>query len=117
MLFSIETEKRTNYPFSTLKLYMNKVNLQAQFMENLLLVAYIVTLKVFYLLFINLVWYILQFIVFFCISSNWTQLHTELTLLKEIFCKNGYPENLIDKCFSKFLNNIHFVKESVPPVG
>ena len=60
MSFSMETEKeRTNYPFLTLKLHANKVNLQPQFMENLLLVVYIVILKVFYLQFINLVWCIL----------------------------------------------------------
>ena len=47
----------------------------------------------------------------FRISSNWTQFHTELTFLKGIFRKNGYPENFIDKCFKKFLNNIHLVKE------
>ena len=28
----------------------------------------------------------------FRISSNWTQFHTELTFLKRIFRKNGYPE-------------------------
>ena len=39
----------------------------------------------------------------FCICSNWTQLHTELTFLKGLFPKNGYPENFIDKCFKKFL--------------
>ena len=50
MSFSMETEKEN-------KLYVNKANLQ--FIENLLLVAYIVTLQVFYLQFINLVWYIL----------------------------------------------------------
>ena len=43
----------------TLKLYANKVNLQPQCIENLHLVGYIVTLKVFYLRLINLVWYIL----------------------------------------------------------
>ena len=53
----------------------------------------------------------------FCICSNWTQFHTELTFLKEIFQKNGYPTNFIDKCFKKFLNNIHLVKENVPTVG
>ena len=26
---------------------------------------------------------------------------------------NGYPENVIDKCFKKFLNNVHLVKENV----
>ena len=29
-----------------------------------------------------------------------------------MFQKNGYPENFIDKCFKKFLNNIHLVKEN-----
>ena len=43
MSFSMETEKRTNHPFSTLKLYANKVNIQPQFTENLLLVLHIVT--------------------------------------------------------------------------
>ena len=59
MSFSMKTEKRTNYPFLTLKLYASKANLQLHFIENLVLVAYIVTLKVFYLQFINLVWSIL----------------------------------------------------------
>ena len=52
----------------------------------------------------------------FRISSNWTQFHTELTFLKGIFRKNGYPENFIDKCFKKFLNNVNLVKENVPTV-
>ena len=41
----------------------------------------------------------------FCICSNWTQFHTELTFLKGTYHKNGYPENVIDRCFKKFLNN------------
>ena len=52
----------------------------------------------------------------FCICSNWTQFHTELIFLKGIFQKNGYPKNFIDKCFKKFLNNVHLVKENVPTV-
>ena len=52
----------------------------------------------------------------FHICSNWTQFHTGLTFLKEIFQKNGYPGNVIDKCFKKFLSNIHLVKENVPTV-
>ena len=40
----------------------------------------------------------------------------KLTSLKGIFQKNGYPENFIDKCFIKFLNNIHLVKENIPTV-
>ena len=50
----------------------------------------------------------------FRICSNWTLFNTELTFLKVIFRKNDYPENFIDKCFKKFLNNIHLVKENVP---
>ena len=52
----------------------------------------------------------------FHICSNWTQFHTELILLKGIFQKNSYPKNFIDKCFKKFLNNAHLVKENVPTV-
>ena len=36
--------------------------------------------------------------------------------MKRIFRKNGYPENFIDKCFKKFLDNILFVKVNVPTV-
>ena len=53
---------------------------------------------------------------FFLICSKWAQLHTDITFLREIFCKNGYPENFIDKCFENFLNYIHLIKESVPTV-
>ena len=52
----------------------------------------------------------------FRICSDWTKFHAELTLLKKLFRKNGYPENFIDKCFEKFLDNIHLVKEKVPKV-
>ena len=50
-------KEKTNFPFLILKLFANKVNFQAQFIVNVLLVVCIVTLRVFYLLFINLVWY------------------------------------------------------------
>ena len=70
MSFSMEAEKQnTSYPYSTLKLYMNKVNLQPQFIEDLLFVVYIVTLKMFYLWFMNLVWYILWFIDVFAFAQ------------------------------------------------
>ena len=51
----------------------------------------------------------------FRICSNWTQFHTELTFLKRRFQKNGYPENFMDKCFKKFLSNIHVVKVGLSP--
>ena len=42
--------------------------------------------------------------------------HQQLILLREIFQKNGYPENFIDRCFKLFLNRIqiHFLKEKIP---
>ena len=42
--------------------------------------------------------------------------HQQLILLREIFQKNGYPENFIDRCFKLFLNRIHILKENVPAV-
>ena len=36
--------------------------------------------------------------------------------MERISQKNDYPENFIDKCFKKFLDNIHVVKEKVPTV-
>ena len=53
---------------------------------------------------------------YYRICLDWKKFHAELTFLKTIFHKNGYPENFIDKCFKKFLDNIHLVKEKVPIV-
>ena len=39
-----------------------------------------------------------------------------MTLLREIFQKNGYPENFIDRCFKVFLNRTHILKVKVPTV-
>ena len=44
-------------------------------------------------------------------------LHQQLILLREIFQKNGYPENVIDSCFKLLLNRIHIPKEKVPTVA
>ena len=52
----------------------------------------------------------------FCICSDWKKFHPELTSLKNIFRKNGYPENFIDQCFKKFLDNIHLVKQKLTRV-
>ena len=40
-----------------------------------------------------------------------------MTLLTEIFQKNGFPENNIDKCFKLFLNITHILKEEVLTVA
>ena len=54
--FSME-QKNKHFPFFMLKLFAKQKNVQPQFIANLRLAAYIVTLKEFYILFINLVWY------------------------------------------------------------
>ena len=46
------------------------------------------------------------------ICSSWTKLHNELIFLKEIFLKNVYPEDFKNKCFKKFVDDIHVVKEA-----
>ena len=52
----------------------------------------------------------------FRICSTWSMFHQQLILLREIFQKNSYPENFIDRCFKLFLNRIHILKEKVPTV-
>ena len=52
----------------------------------------------------------------FPIWSSWSMFHQRLILLREIFQKNGCPENFIDRCFKLFLNRIHILKEKVPTV-
>ena len=44
------------------------------------------------------------------IFSSWTELHTELVCLKEIFLKNGYLEHIKIKSFKNFQDNIHVLK-------
>ena len=46
----------------------------------------------------------------FRMCSSWTKLYTALVCLKQIFLKNDYSENFINKCFKRFLDNIHVVK-------
>ena len=40
----------------------------------------------------------------FWICSSWSMLHQQLKLLREIFQKNGYLENFIDRCLKWPLN-------------
>ena len=40
--------------------------------------------------------------------------HSQLTPLKEMFRKNGYPETLIDRYFKLLLSRIYILKENVP---
>ena len=52
----------------------------------------------------------------FRICSSWSMFHQQLILLREIFQKNGYPENFIDRCFKLFINSTHILKQKVPTV-
>ena len=68
----------TSYLFMMLELFVNKVNLQPQFIVNIFLVVLKLTLNVFYLLFINLVWYTSQFMVAFLFAQISLQTMTKL---------------------------------------
>ena len=46
------------------------------------------------------------------ICYSLTKLHNELVCLKEIFLKNSYPEDFINKCFENFIDDIHIVKKT-----
>ena len=84
-----------------LKLFANNMNLQPQFIANLLLVVFESFLP-----FIYKFGMICTFgYRCFYICTDWTKLHTELTSLKIVFCKNGYPKKVIDKWFKEFLDN------------
>ena len=52
----------------------------------------------------------------FQLCSTWSVFYSQLILLKQIFQKNGYPENFIDICLKPFLNRFHILKEMVPTV-
>ena len=52
----------------------------------------------------------------FRICSSCSMFHQQSILLREIFKKNGYPENFIDRCFKLFLDRIHILEEKVPTV-
>lgn len=47
----------------------------------------------------------------FWMCSNWSMAHLHLTFLRETFQKNGYAENLIDRCFKLFLKKNLTLKE------
>ena len=45
----------------------------------------------------------------FKICSDWTRFHEELSFLKQVFLKNGYPLSFIGNCFKTFVDKL-FVK-------
>ena len=42
----------------------------------------------------------------FRICSDWTKFNQELSFLKDVFLKNGYPSGFIDSCFKKVIDNV-----------
>ena len=38
---------------------------------------------------------------------------SQLTFVRNLFRKNGYLENFIDRCLNFFLNRVHALKEKV----
>ena len=42
--------------------------------------------------------------------------HQQSKVLRQIFQKNGYLQNFIDRCFKFFSSRIHILKEKVPAV-
>ena len=45
----------------------------------------------------------------FKVYSDWTKFHEELSFLKQVFLKNGYPLSFIDNCFKTFVDKL-FIK-------
>ena len=52
---------------------------------------------------------LLQFRRWSRICSDWTKFHEELSFLKQVFLKNGYPLSFIDNCFKTFVDKL-FIK-------
>ena len=49
---------------------------------------------------------------YFCIYSDQARFQTELAFLKRILHKHGYPENVFDKCFKKYLDEIPYLEKT-----
>ena len=46
----------------------------------------------------------------FCVVSDMSKFHFEIDKLKEMLLSNGYSNNFIDKCISKFMNKLYIKK-------
>ena len=46
----------------------------------------------------------------FQICSDWTKFKLELVKLMDAFKSNGYPENFMNNCFKRFLDNKHRIQ-------
>ena len=52
----------------------------------------------------------------YMVNSSLSGLHEEVTRLKEILKKNGYPQNFLDRCIFRFFNKLHETKPTVTTV-
>ena len=79
---------------------------------NLPLLEFICILTAFYHLPISLV--LFTYITSFEYAQFGLELlHTELVFLKQIFLKNRYSENFVNKCFKRFMANINVIKGTI----
>ena len=114
MSFSMEAERQNKFSFLDAEniCKQDKITITI-YRKPTFSGVYSNTESFFYFLFITLVWYtciqlyMYKFYRCFCICSDWKHFYTKSSFLKRIFCKNSYPENFIDKCFKRFLHNIH----------
>ena len=50
------------------------------------------------------------------LSADFLKFHHEVDKLKKILSKNTYPQNFIDKCIQKCLNNMFIQRLQIPSV-
>ena len=50
------------------------------------------------------------------ICSDWTKFHEELSFLKQVFLKRGYPLPFIDNCFKAFVDKLFIKRPQVTTV-
>lgn len=89
----MEAEKQNKF----LRLDVEVICKQDEFIRNLLLLVCIVILKDFYPLFIKLVWYTPYFVDFFWICQDWNKTSYRINFFEKVSCKNDFPEIFIDK--------------------
>ena len=82
-----------------------------------LLVTFTQTSKFYYPYFFT-VWYYLHPDIYKClrILSGWTKRYVDLIPPWNIFLNSGYPRNVNNKSFSKFMDKISKVKGAIPKI-
>ena len=58
-------------------------------------------------------------LVYFCfkICSDWTKFQEELSFLKQVFLKNGYPLSFIDNCSITFVDKLFIKRPQLITIG